>query len=223
MSLANAQIWVRTALTSPSAKRDCLEFLDSAVAQDIQGFMMFGPIVMKKGRPCLAQWDGHELIRVDLSEYEQRAFEVPDAGIRKGLGLPGNHGRPPSPKYAISDVTFDSAPAHNGNRHLAGWCRIESPERSDDETGGRYVLEADYFRPDLPYPVRSYWSFGRPHYWGRENRVRFSFPPMYSKWIAPMHGPLIVHVQVCERPNPSAGVTGCWRVRNVTSGSVELT
>lgn len=223
MSLSNAQIWIRTTLASPTARRDVLAFLNEAVAQRSRATMLLGPMLVKTRKPYLAHWDGHELIRVELSRRQQRAYGILADGLTKLLEPPHHHHRPPTHRFTLSNVEFDSPDNHNGNRHLAGWCRVKSPERSEEETGGGFAVTAEYFHPDLPHPITSVFPLDRPHYWSIQNRIRFAFPPLFSTLIPAMKGPLVIYVQLCESPEPQPGAHRNYsRVSNVACDTVEL-
>ncbi len=223
MSIDNALTWIRASMTSPAARRDSIALLENAATRQVQAHMVIGPRVLKCGAPRLTKWDGHDLIHVDLTEEEQIAFRVPENGIVSALALTNPHIRAPRVQFTISNLEFDNAQAHDGNRHLAGFCQIKAPARSESEAGGRYVMEATYFRPDLPAAVQSYWYFPQPHYWAVENRVRFAFSPFYSQFVPRMQGPLIVQIALLELSDPVGGVQrGCWRVSNAAAGHVKL-
>jgi hypothetical protein len=222
MSMSEAQVWIRAAVANPESRRSATLKLNAAADAGVETTILFGPHLMKKRRCQLAWWDGHQLLRRELSPAEQTGFRVkPDSLLHYRTDEHRRCDLPPLPRFAMADVRFDNAKAYNGIEPMTGSVRMTALPHPGHVDLRFLTLFAHMQHPNVDAFIRQSFSL-RTAVWGPDTPLQFSFGPLFDNDVPPVDGPLLVWLYIAASETLAGPPSDCQRISNVAVGTVDV-
>ena len=219
MSLKLAQTWVVAAFRGLQSALDAMSLFDKAAADGVDATLIMAPELMNNGKCCLAHWTGQELVVMELSASQQRAFGIAPGTMIQELALVHEPRElPPIQRINLSDVRIDDRVQRDARKPLTG---IFTYEMNDPASGPalRCALRVKYFHPRMMCRVTGY-SHG--NLVPPRGELPFSFDPLASAHNPdPSRGPLVVFFQLVSAQNWTI-LTTCQRISNVAARVIEV-
>jgi hypothetical protein len=195
-----------------------MKLFETAAADGVETTLIAAPELMNSGKCSLAHWTGHELIVLELSPRQQRAFEIEPCTMVQELE-PQEQPRelPPVRHVDLSDVRIADCRKHDVRQPLTGvfTYQMKGPPRGP---ALRCALRVKYFHPHRRRRVTGY-SHGKVS--PPRGELAFSFDPLVSTHNPdPWRGPLVLFFQLVAAQSWTV-LTTSQRISNVLARVIE--
>ena len=219
MSLKLVQTWVNAAFRGPLIAQHAMKLFDKAADDGVDATLIAAPELMNNGKCCLAHWTRHELVVLELTSRQQRAFGIKKGEMIHELALVQEPRElPPISRVNLLDVRIDHRLQHNACKPLTGAFTFETIDRVSGPAF-RYALRVKYFHPRTKCRITGY-SHG--HLAPPRGELPFSFDPLASVGKhEPAKGPFVLFFQLVSAQNWTT-MTKCQRISNVAARMIEV-
>ncbi|MBI3866046.1 MAG: hypothetical protein HY290_29565 [Planctomycetia bacterium] len=219
MSLKLAETWVTASFRGLRSTLDALKLFEKASADGVDATLIAAPELMNNGKCCLAHWTGQELVVLELSPEQQRAFGIEPETMVQELALEQQPRElPPIRRVNLTDVRIDDHLHQDAQKPLTGVYTFEMNEAPAGPVL-RCALRVKYFHPRMMCRITGY-SHG--NLVPPRGELPLSFDPLASALNPdPPRGPLVLFFQVVA--GQSWTVQSTWRrISNVLVRVVEV-
>lgn len=219
MSLKLAETWVAAAFRGLRSAQDAMQLFEKAADEGVEATLVAAPELMNNGKGCLVHWTGHELVVLELSLAQQRAFEIePNTMVQELEPQAQPPELPPIRHVDLSAIQIDDDRHHDVGRRLTGTftCAMNDPASS---LSLRCALRVRYYHPRRPCRVTGYSHVNQALSRGE---LPFSFDPLASpRNPDPPRGPFVLFFQLVAAQSWTV-LTTCQRISNVLVRVVEF-
>jgi hypothetical protein len=219
MSLKLAQTWIVAAFRDLHSALDAMKLFDNAATEGVDATLIVAPELTNNGKCSLAHWTGQELVVLELSPRQQRAFGIEPGTMVQDLALLQEPRElPPIRHVNLSDVQIDNRLEHDGRKPLTGVFAYETNEAASGPAL-RCALRVKYFHPRMMCAGIGY-SHG--NLVPPRGELPFSFDPLVSAHNHdPSRGPLVVFFQLVSAQSWTV-LTTFQRISNIAARVIEV-
>ena len=187
--------------------------------------MLIAPQLMNNGKCCLAHWNGEELVVLELSPRQRRAFGIEPGTMRQELDpQQESPGLPTIRQVNLMDVDIKDQQCFDMRKPLRGTFTYEADPIARIPIT-RCALRVKHFRPRMPARVTSYShrDLGMPC-----GNLPFSFAPLAADDEPdPLAGPVVLFFQLVTAQSWSGSIPGqryddIQRISNILTRVVEI-
>jgi hypothetical protein len=219
MSLKLAEIWVAAAFRGLPSAQDARQLFERAAEEGVEATLMAAPELLNNDKCCLVHSTGHELVVLELSAAQQRAFGVEPSTMIQELEPPAQPRElPPVRHVGLSTVRIDDPVQHDVREPLTG---VFTYEMNDPTSGPalRCALRVRYYHPRRRCRVTGYShrDLAPPR-----GELPFSFDPLASPQNPdPPRGPVVLFFQLVAAQSWTV-LTTSQRISNVLVRMIDV-
>lgn len=219
MSLNLANVWVTAAFRGRPSAEDAMRLFEKADADGVDATLIAAPELMNHGECCLAHWTGRELVVLELTPEQQRAFGIePQTMIQELAPASVPRELPPVRHINLLDVQFDDHLTHDVRKPLAGIYTFDTNDTARSSVL-RCALRVKYFHPRMTCRVT---GFSHGFLNASRGELPFSFDPLSTaNQPEPPRGPFVLFFQLVVSQSWTV-VNSCQRISNVLARVIEV-